>query len=77
MQQDGDGSTVTYRLFTLTERPRGRKLANLNEVPIPLRAQIITLARKGMRLEEIAARFELTLDRAPRFVDISPGSMEH
>jgi hypothetical protein len=77
MANDDTDDPITYRPVPNSQRPRVRRPENVNEVPVPLRAHIVTLARKGMPVAEIAARFELPLDWVRLLVDTPPGSTEH
>ncbi len=85
MQKDDEDDAITYRPttkpsdhlnsgpFPLAPNPR----QEINDVPIPVRANIVALARKGMPPAEIAARFDLPLTWVILFVECPPGSLEH
>jgi hypothetical protein len=49
----------------------------INDVPVPVRITIVTLARKGMPAAEIAARFDLPVTWVILLVECPPGSTEH
>ncbi len=51
--------------------------ASANDVPVPLRHTIVALGRKGMKAEEIAARFDVPLLIVRLFVDMPVQWTEH
>lgn len=50
---------------------------SIDELPLPLRAKLIELSRKGMTIPEIATFFSLPVEWVHLFVECPPGSPEH
>jgi len=50
---------------------------SVNDLPLPLRAQLIALHRKGVPTSEIANFFSLPRQWVQLFVECPPGSPEH
>jgi DNA-directed RNA polymerase specialized sigma24 family protein len=50
---------------------------DINGLPLPVRANIVTLARAGMPHAEIAARFEIPVTWVMLLAETPPGSTEH
>lgn len=50
---------------------------SIDELPLPLRAQLVVLARKGMSNQKIADFFTLPVEWVQMFVECPPGSPEH
>lgn len=65
------------KLTTIEPSNRVMVYETINDVPVPLRANIVVLARKGMPAAEIAARFTLPVLWVKLLVETPPGSTEH
>jgi DNA-directed RNA polymerase specialized sigma24 family protein len=77
MQNSDDDDPITYRPDPNRRHPSAASKTTINDVPVPLRATIVVLARKGMPATEIAARFGLPVEWVVLLYECPPGSMEH
>ena len=50
---------------------------SIDELPLPLRAKLIELSRKGMNNQQIATFFALPVEWVQLFTECPPGSPEH
>jgi hypothetical protein len=53
------------------------KYQTIEDLPLPLRQQLVELRRKGMPIPEIADFFSLPVEWVHLFVETPPGSPEH
>ena len=66
-----------YDPTPINHLPPMQPYSSIDDLPLPLRAQLIALARKGLPNQQIADFFELPVQWVQLFTECPPGSPEH